>query len=120
MSFVGQVDCHRMVIGPVCPFEIIGNARAVAPAAPARNFRRVGFAVLPALVASVMASSVVIGLWGSARCDSPILALPRVTSGHTGKPGMRAGSAAVQAAAAASQITRLRRWRFTEATPVMA
>src|SRR5689334_11257063 len=66
MSFVGHVDCHRMVMGPVWPFAIIGNARAVAPAAPARNLRRVGFAVLPFWVASVMASSVVIGLWRGA------------------------------------------------------
>src|SRR5689334_3934618 len=48
MSLVGQVDCQRIVIGPVWPFEIIGNASAVAPAAPAMNLRRVGLAAASA------------------------------------------------------------------------
>src|SRR6266850_8196301 len=43
MSFDGQVDCQRMLIGPWA-FAIIGKpsvaAPAVAAAAPARNFRR--------------------------------------------------------------------------------
>ena len=39
MSFEGQVDCQRIVIGPWA-LAIIGNARAEAPAAPARNLRR--------------------------------------------------------------------------------
>src|SRR4051812_18841057 len=42
MSFEGHVDWNRMLIGPVWPLEIIGNARADAPAAPAMNLRRVG------------------------------------------------------------------------------
>src|SRR5215471_14670257 len=44
MSFEGQVDWKRKLIGPVWPFEIIGKpsvaAPAVAAAAPARNLRR--------------------------------------------------------------------------------
>ncbi len=44
MSFAGQVDCQRMLIGPVWPLAIIGKpsvaAPAVAAAAPARNLRR--------------------------------------------------------------------------------
>src|SRR5216684_5766796 len=43
MSFDGQVDCQRMLIGPWA-FAIIGKpsvaAPAVAAAAPARNLRR--------------------------------------------------------------------------------
>src|SRR5258708_36931352 len=42
MSFDGHVDWNRMLMGPVCPFEIIGAASAAAPAAPARNLRRGG------------------------------------------------------------------------------
>src|SRR5947209_27428 len=45
MSFAGQVDCQRRLIGPVWPLEIIGNASAEAPAAPAMNLRRDVFAV---------------------------------------------------------------------------
>src|SRR5436190_12778264 len=43
MSFADQVDCQRMEVGPVAcwPLPIIGNASAEAPAAPARNLRRV-------------------------------------------------------------------------------
>src|SRR3954467_12131150 len=40
MSFVGQVDWKRRLIGPLWPLEIIGNASAEAPAAPAMNLRR--------------------------------------------------------------------------------
>src|SRR5882672_2185715 len=44
MSFDGQVDCQRMLIGPAWPLAIIGNPRVAAPAvaaaAPARNLRR--------------------------------------------------------------------------------
>src|SRR5215467_4301110 len=43
MSFEGQVDWKRKLIGPVWPFAIIGKpnvAPAVAAAAPARNLRR--------------------------------------------------------------------------------
>src|SRR5215470_1984182 len=44
MSFDGQVDCQRMLIGPACPLAIIGKPRVAAPAvaaaAPARNLRR--------------------------------------------------------------------------------
>jgi hypothetical protein len=45
MSFAGQVDCQRMVIGD-CATEIIGKPAATAPAVPvaaaARNLRRDG------------------------------------------------------------------------------
>src|SRR6185295_16772769 len=45
MSFVGHVDCQRIVIGPVCPFEIIGKPSVAPPATTAvalfRDFRRV-------------------------------------------------------------------------------
>src|SRR5882762_8419280 len=44
MSFDGQVDCQRMLIGPAWPLAIMGKpsvaAPAVAAAAPARNLRR--------------------------------------------------------------------------------
>src|SRR5512132_2424677 len=48
MSFCGQVDCQRMVIGP-CARTIVGKPRAAAPvavaatAAPLRNLRRASF-----------------------------------------------------------------------------
>jgi len=45
MSFCGQVDCQRIVMGP-CALATIGNASAAVPvaatAAPRRNFRREG------------------------------------------------------------------------------
>src|SRR6478736_6419940 len=44
MSFDGQVDWKRMLIGPVWPLAIIGKPRVAAPAvaaaAPVRNLRR--------------------------------------------------------------------------------
>src|SRR5262245_40426253 len=43
MSFAGQVDCQRMLIGP-CALTTAGNPRVAAPAvaaAPARKRRRV-------------------------------------------------------------------------------
>src|ERR1700730_10445655 len=43
MSFDGQVDCQRIEIGPACPLDIMGKARAAVPAAPVaalRNLRR--------------------------------------------------------------------------------
>src|SRR5947207_8285348 len=66
MSFAGQVDCQRIVVGPVAcwPLPIIGNARADAPAAPARNLRRVEFGV--AAAATGMPSFIVSPLGWSA------------------------------------------------------
>jgi hypothetical protein len=52
-----------MEIGPVCPFEIIGKASAEAPAAPARNLRRV---VLGAVVATLVLSFMNFSSWGYA------------------------------------------------------
>src|SRR5258707_15253631 len=43
MSFDGQVDCQRMLIGPAWPLAIMGKpsvaAPAVATAAPVKNLR---------------------------------------------------------------------------------
>jgi hypothetical protein len=43
MSFAGQVDWKRIEVGRwrPWPLAIIGNASVLAPAAPARNLRRV-------------------------------------------------------------------------------
>jgi hypothetical protein len=47
MSFAGQVDCQRMLIGPAWALAIMGNPAAAAPTLPvtaaARNLRRDGF-----------------------------------------------------------------------------
>src|SRR6267378_6630986 len=55
MSFDGQVDCQRMLIGPWA-LAIIGKpsvaAPAVAAAAPARNFRREAVSVFCSLLIS--------------------------------------------------------------------
>src|SRR5437879_578900 len=67
MSFDGQVDCQRMLIGP-CAFAIIGKpsvaAPAVAAAAPARNLRRedaAGFLGCSLLIGSSLENGRVMG-----------------------------------------------------------
>src|SRR3954470_4618510 len=70
MSFDGHVDCQRIEVGPVAawPLPIIGNANAPAPAAPARNLRRVGDG-LDATVLSVVMDVSSVGLRFGTLCS---------------------------------------------------
>src|SRR4029453_2405889 len=78
MSFAGQVDCQRMEVGPVaaCPLPIIGNASAPAPAAPARNLRRVADVFGATVLSSFMVFSSVIALWERLYCGGDCGDLP--------------------------------------------